>query len=74
MGVEQIYTPLQIPHQMGNLEVFGFALHLFVKVLRVMGDESTLAHFGVICVWRVGAFWHHMHSDDICTFGIIYSK
>ena len=32
--------------------MFGFALHLFVKVLGVMGDESTLA-----------LLWRHMHSE-----------
>ena len=44
-------------------EMFGFALHLSVKVLGVMGDESTLArfdviyvHFGVICVQTIGSF------------------
>ena len=52
-------------------EVFGFALHLFVKALGVMGDESTLVYFGVICVQRVGAFYRHMKVN---AFGIICSK
>ena len=46
-------------------EVFGFALHLLVTVLGVMGAKTTLVHFGIICVQRVGAFWCHMHSEGM---------
>ena len=75
-------TPLQIPHLMGNLErcldllyirwgiwrgVWICSTPVCHKVLEVMSDESTLAHFGiyvfrgwahygVICVQKGDAF------------------
>ena len=39
-----------------SAEVFGFAQHVYHKVLGIMGDESTSVHFGVTSIQKVGAF------------------
>ena len=44
---------------MGNLEVFGFALHLFVKATGLCSDRLLLVQCCVICV------------QNICAFGIL---
>ena len=47
-------------------EVFGFALHqLVTKFLGVMGDESLLVHFGIICIQNVDEF------GVICSKGFV---
>ena len=42
------YTSPDSPSNGESGDMFGFALDLFVtKFFGVMGDESTLAHFGI---------------------------
>ena len=51
--VEQLQTPLQIPHLMGNLERCLELLYTYLsQSCWVMGDESTLA-----------PLWRHMRSE-----------
>ena len=48
-------------------EVFGVVLHLFVT--KFLGSWVINQHWhicGIICLQKVGAFWHQMHSEGGC--------
>ena len=56
-------------------EVFRFALHLLVTKFFGPWVMNQPWHIrGVICVPKVGAFWHEMHSEGRCIWCFIQQR
>ena len=56
IGVDQIQTPLQIPHLMGNLERWMDLLYTYLS-------QSSWSYGWWI---NLGTFWCYMHSEGRC--------